>query len=351
MRRSRSLRWGAPLCAAAAGWAAPSASGAEVLPDLAPEPVTRYAFDGKTIGGRSLFRFTAGILNRGAGDAVLVGTRASVAEGVMSVTQRIAQSDGPALDVPTAGQMRFETGDGHTHWHTLRFATYALEQLGVDGTPTGLAGTAVKTGFCLRDDKPHVEGPVPPARRYVDNCGNDSVTSLVTGIQAGFADVYEAEAANQWVDVTGLPAGRYRLTIAVDPDNLVRESDEANNVYTWELTLPKVTHTLARQHSTVKRLRVAADGRAKVIAYATLSHRSMVQATIFRMRGIRPVKVREMKPRRHAHGAARIVWDMRDASGRLARPGLYKAKLVARTPRGASEPEYMTFVVTRARGR
>jgi Lysyl oxidase/CARDB len=181
--------------------------------------------------------------------------------------------------------------------------------------------------------------------------GNAAATTLITGLQAGYTDVYEPEVANQWVDVTGLPAGRYRLSISVDPENVVRESDEANNVVTWDLTLPMVTHALARQRLNIKRVAIVANGRAKTVAYATLSHRSVVTGTVFKMRGNRAMRVRDMKPRRYAHGAARIAWNQRDDKGRLMGRGLYKIKLVARTKRGVSQPEYMTFAITRKRGR
>lgn len=337
--------------AAGAAVAAPAAMGADVLPDLRPEPVARYAFDGRSIEGRSLLRFTGAFSNRGGADAILIGNRPTGADPAMSVTQRIAQTDGTFSDRPTPAQMVFETDDGHGHWHTQRLVSYGIQRLDAQGVPQAPAGTSIKTGFCLRDDKVHLDLPVPPARRYVDNCGNPAATTLITGLQAGYTDVYEPEVANQWVDVTGLPAGRYRLSIAVDPDNFVRESDETNNVVTWDITLPMVTHSLARQRLTAKRVAIVANGRAKTVAYATLSHRSVVTGTVFKMRGTRATLVRDMKPRRYAHGAARISWNQRDNRGRLMGRGLYKIKLVARTKRGVSQPEYMTFAITRKSGR
>jgi hypothetical protein len=348
MRTRRSVRLAVLALTTTAGGAGVStAMGAEILPDLSADPITRYAIDAKSIPGRALLRFDGIIANTGAGDAILVGSRPDVSFGAMSVAQRIAQTEGTFVDVPTAAQMLFETGDGHAHWHTQRFAEYVVEGLDVSGAPTGRVGTGVKTGFCLRDDKAGPDLLAPPPARYVDNCGTDAATSLVTGLQAGFRDVYESEVANQWVDVSGLRAGKYRVSIVVDPDNFVRETDEANNVRTLGITLPMVTETLARQRSTAKRVSLVADGRAKTIAFVTLSHRSTIQATIFRKE--RPL--RTLRPRRYQAGGARISWNQRDDKGRLLGPGVYQVKLVAKTARGSSEPLYVTFAIKRKIGR
>jgi len=48
-------------------------------------------------------------------------------------------------------------------------------------------------------------------------------------INVGYSDYYGPLLPNQWVDVTGVPSGRYRLDIVVDPENRLQESDETNN--------------------------------------------------------------------------------------------------------------------------
>ena len=45
----------------------------------------------------------------------------------------------------------------------------------------------------------------------------------------GWADVYEANLDDQWVDVTGLPPGQYWLENVIDPNDQLLESDETNN--------------------------------------------------------------------------------------------------------------------------
>jgi hypothetical protein len=58
------------------------------------------------------------------------------------------------------------------------------------------------------------------------------------GLSVAWRDVYSASLPNQYIDITELPAGRYRLWAEADPVGTDRstgwfvESDETNNV-TW----------------------------------------------------------------------------------------------------------------------
>src|SRR6185436_1880253 len=45
--------------------------------------------------------------------------------------------------------------------------------------------------------------------------------------------------ADQWIDVTDVPDGRYWLEVAVDPENHLLESDETNNVVRVPIELAK----------------------------------------------------------------------------------------------------------------
>jgi hypothetical protein len=52
------------------------------------------------------------------------------------------------------------------------------------------------------------------------------------GLSIGWGDAYFYDIAYQWVDITGLRNGRYRLTATADAQNWFRESDDSNN-FTW----------------------------------------------------------------------------------------------------------------------
>jgi Lysyl oxidase len=52
---------------------------------------------------------------------------------------------------------------------------------------------------------------------------------VMMGLSVGWGDQYSASTNFQWIDITGLPNGRYRLTATADPGHLVKESSYANN--------------------------------------------------------------------------------------------------------------------------
>jgi hypothetical protein len=92
-----------------------------------------------------------------------------------------------------------------------------------------------KTGFCLGDRynlDPGSELPGEPENREWDtNCGPGQldILGIEEGISVGWGDVYEAWRDGQYLDVTGLPAGRYLLVHRVNQGGLLKESSYANN--------------------------------------------------------------------------------------------------------------------------
>ena len=50
------------------------------------------------------------------------------------------------------------------------------------------------------------------------------------GISVGHADIYPWFIADQYLDITGLPDGRYMMVVHQDAAGSIRESDTSNNV-------------------------------------------------------------------------------------------------------------------------
>lgn len=330
------------IAAAVTGAGAASSAVGAVLPDLVSEPIGRYAFDTTTLPTRTLLRIDGGLTNRGPGDLIIVGSRGSTSEPLMTGFQRIANGDGlysvgGFTDSPTVFGLELDEEPPHGHWHAQRLTKFRLQRLG------GPVAREAEIPFCVRDNK-NEKGIVAPAtpRRYLD-CGNALSTSVLMGLQVGFTDLYEAEIPDQWIDITGLAPGRYTLTAAVDPAGLVTETDEGNNATDAPLKFPAITDTLPRQRSTAKEVRVRPRGRNAIVAYGTLSHTSMVRADIFLLRGKRVTLVRSLAPRRYKAGGIRFPWNGRVAGRRLARPGLYSIKLTAVASRIKSDPKYFKF--------
>ena len=128
-------------------------------------------------------------------------------------TRNIGQAD-LVLGNP-AGNPLYVIDPCHGHHHLNDFAEYRL--LDTNGVQVAVGN---KVGFCLLDFYPWDPNAAPG---YVFDCDYQ-------GIQRGWADIYISALPCQWIDITGLPGGTYILELEVDPQNVIAEADEGNNV-------------------------------------------------------------------------------------------------------------------------
>ena len=56
----------------------------------------------------------------------------------------------------------------------------------------------------------------------------DALTASM-GLSVGWGDIYPANIALQYVDITGLPQGKYKLTASANPNNQAFESNYSND--------------------------------------------------------------------------------------------------------------------------
>jgi hypothetical protein len=160
-------------------------------------------------GRRRLLKFSLRTPNEGEGDLFL--GRTPCAEG---------DADPSCATVP---EELYVYSACHDHYHFTTYASYRL--LGADGS---VVATGHKQAFCLMDLE------APPGETRVYDCG-------FQGIQAGFADVYDASLPCQWVDVTDVPPGDYRLEIALNLERALAESDYDDNLAIVDVTIPPNT--------------------------------------------------------------------------------------------------------------
>jgi hypothetical protein len=236
-------------------------------PDLAPLLPTGLSnvndrwVDTRQIPGRTLYRFDTVILNVGGGafevyrdaagttyqriwnggDPGGIGSPKSFPSGAPGAEDRPLGSGGAGQ--PNA--LRYSSAYGHDHFHSQRIASYTL--LTPAGAPVVEAAKNY-AGFCLYDSwGPPASGA--PARYPAGTGANGACASgqpgytglLRMGIQADWGDFYGSQLYDQWVDVTGVTPGTYRLRATVDPDGLYQESNEANNtVEAASVTIPGV---------------------------------------------------------------------------------------------------------------
>ena len=108
----------------------------------------------------------------------------------------------------------------HGHWHFEEFAQYTV----LDSS-NNVFTTGHKIGFCIEDVK--AWSPTANPNGKYGNCNHTNGVDM--GIQAGWEDVYDTNTQCQFIDITGAPPGDYTLQIVINPDNLIVESDYANN--------------------------------------------------------------------------------------------------------------------------
>ncbi len=242
-RRIRAAVLGS-LVLSAAGLGALVAAGAgaaptQDLPDLTamlPEdrsdtPNARW-IDTVAISGRTLFRFDSVIFNNGPGAIEVTRTGGTTYQRTYSGGLPGATATDRALTLGGPGQqnaLRYSAALGHDHFHSQRMAAYELR------TTAGAAvASAAKNlaGFCMFDswgtDSSPTQFYVPDGtscRQGEPNYAGD----LSMGLSPGWGDLYGSQLWDQWVDVTDVTPGTYRLYATADPQNIYQESNEGNN--------------------------------------------------------------------------------------------------------------------------
>jgi hypothetical protein len=149
-------------------------------------------------GNRRLLRFNTTTPNYGPGDVFLGDPR---------------------------GSSTFEYSSCHNHYHFKEYADYRLLDMGGN-----IVARGHKQAFCLVDlwQPPGLRGRADP---QFDHCGYQ-------GISAGWADVYHRGLDCQWIDITGVPSGRYILEVVINPAHVIRENNYSNNTARTEVVIP-----------------------------------------------------------------------------------------------------------------
>ena len=222
------MRWtlGMVLAAASLLAATPAATAADLLPDLGMKPATDLRTEKRA--GRLLLRYTSVVVNVGSGVFEVHGRRATISDPQMTGQQWIYDDAGGSRPVSTGTVMVFG-GDGHNHWHVLDLESAELIRLD-NGSKVG---TSAKRGFCFFDNSPYrLSLPGAPQAAVYKGCGTSSSLAVAMGLSIGWGDAYYWSLPDQYIDITGLAAGRYRLRLTADAQNRFVESNNSNNA-TW----------------------------------------------------------------------------------------------------------------------
>ena len=211
------LVWTSPALAAPAD--------TEHLPDLRTLPPVDLKLVTSGDGTVRRLRLTNSVWNAGPGPVVV----RPVNQGdVTTAYQRIFSHDASGVRYmmrqAEVGTFAFHTQ--HGHWHFEDFARYELHDVASDGSigPNVLAA-ATKVSFCIvnvfqQDGSLEHAGWGPRG-----NCDQDGIQ----GLKVGWGDTYDRSLRGQAIDVSALPVGFYWLVSTVDPEDLLEETDDANN--------------------------------------------------------------------------------------------------------------------------
>lgn len=178
--------------------------------------------------GRCL-RFDTSVANLGVGPfEVLYRVEPS---GETVAYQRIYPDGGPAQ---THRATNSEFHATHAHFHIADFYVARLWASKSNGKPRGLEplATSTKNGFCPEDSRTVSGEEDSDSYSCLFGTGQDrgsAVPGSVVGISAGWMDTYPANLPDQYIDIEGVADGRYVLQISIDPNDVFREADEADN--------------------------------------------------------------------------------------------------------------------------
>jgi len=190
--------------------------------------------------GREILRFSNGVANMGEGPwrmrpEIPLGTPGTQ----LAIQEVLDSSDSSGSIVISQVVSEFEFHVEHNHWHIDDIALYELRTSASGGLAPISAGDigavaindqgaaqSIKTTFCLIDWV-----------RYAGNSNNGSQSTrfywdcngAYQGISVGWVDQYHHATPGQFVDMTGVPAGRYYLVTTANPDGGFLESNLANN--------------------------------------------------------------------------------------------------------------------------
>jgi hypothetical protein len=225
--------------------ASPAASASDKLPDLAMARLRNFSIE-NTTDGRRLLRFTTVVVNIGTGPLEVRGTRASSTDPWTA--QQAIYDDAGGFRLVTTSATFVWGGDGHNHWHVKNLESFELRRLS-DG---GSVGISPKSGFCFGDNYQYKLGlPGAPQTKVYSGTGcapkNPDALSLKMGVSVGWGDLYKYVLPDQYIDITSLPDGSYRLWATGDKSNQFLESNDANNTTWVDLGISGSTVTILKR--------------------------------------------------------------------------------------------------------
>ncbi len=191
----------------------------ELLPDLDPGAPQGVAASRRRLEGRlrPVLRFAVAIENAGPGPLEL-RQAGEPAGGELPAAQVVTASDGASRVLPASARLVL---GGSRDWETASVAAAELRRAG--------SGRVLRRAFvslCLADGAPAADTPptAPAEAVYGPGCGRGDATP--TGLEVGVSSGWRARApaAAAELELSGLSAGRYVLTLRTDPERALLQA-------------------------------------------------------------------------------------------------------------------------------
>jgi hypothetical protein len=197
------------------------------------------------VDGKAQLRYAFAVGNRGPGHLVLIGKRADPTAPTIAARQLAYEGQTPVV-VREGGSFSIEE-DAHNHWHYQNTAILKLEKEGLDGWEY----QTHKSHFAMVDsgslDNPMPRDPSIPetargnftfeGERYPFGTSARTAMRVAQTITSGKYDFYGTYLNNPIQLPTDAIDGTYTLTVQVDPNDVIAETDETNNTVRYRVVV------------------------------------------------------------------------------------------------------------------
>jgi hypothetical protein len=218
-------------------------------PDLQIKVPTNLISIGVVNGQRQL-QFTHITWDAGTGPFEIDPTYNSQT-GIASFQQAIYGSPTPgvwnyAYSVPVVAPGIFNSPSDYR----FPLTRFTLNRVNSDGSPGSVVATSPKTDYCITADT-YVGGvPNTPNSTYIPqtDCTNPN---LPLGWSVGWGDQYDQTDSGQPISLAGVADGTYILHATVDPQHVLTESNNTDNVTDTKIQISKRKVTVLSQTNPV----------------------------------------------------------------------------------------------------